>query len=251
MEAWLGRLRDGDGATAWVLFEQRYRRLILATVRRLVHDPEDIQDIFADIRLTLSADDFARLRRWSDGGASVATWLVVVVRNLTIDWLRRTQGRRTHRIPAGLADHHRLIYQALCLERLHPTTAFEEVQARGGPRMSFAQFLREVRAVRQSHPCPEAMPPRQPVRDVPEIPVPSNDPAEALDLARRLDSLMATQPPDVRLAIQLYVVDDLPASEVASIVGWPNPKAVYNRVRRALDALRAVLEREGVGRGDL
>jgi DNA-directed RNA polymerase specialized sigma subunit, sigma24 homolog len=42
-----------------------------------------------------------------------------------------------------------------------------------------------------------------------------------------------------RGAIQLFVVEDRPAAEVARTLGWANSKTVYNRVRRALAALRA------------
>jgi DNA-directed RNA polymerase specialized sigma24 family protein len=63
--------------------------------------------------------------------------------------------------------------------------------------------------------------------------------------------LMAAQPPDVRLAVELFIVEGMTAAEVARLVGWPNAKAVYNRVSRALAHIRAGLEREGTGRGDL
>jgi hypothetical protein len=35
------------------------------------------------------------------------------------------------------------------------------------------------------------------------------------------------------------------------MLGFPNAKAVYNRVYRALDALRSELERAGIKREDL
>ena len=77
MEAWLSRLSDGDVQAAWNLFERRYRRLILATIRRLLHDHDDVMDVFANVCAALTANDFARLRRYSLGspsGAAVSTW---------------------------------------------------------------------------------------------------------------------------------------------------------------------------------
>ena len=256
MEPWLSRLDDGDGHAAWNLFAERYRRLILATIRRLVQDPEDVQDVFASVCAALTADNFARLRRYSarsPPGAAVSTWLVIVVRNLVIDWLRKVEGRRRPTIPAGLSGLHREMYAALCLGGHSPAEAFELVRARTGLAMSFPEFLREIRLLRQSHPCPGTSPARrpEPLSLLPEIAVLIADPVEVTELARRLAAALATLPADVRLAVQLFVVDELPAKEVATIVGWPNPKAVYNRVHRALEAMRATLEREGVGRGDL
>jgi len=256
MEAWLSRLDDGDGQAAWNLFADRYRGLMLATVRRLVHDHDDVMDVFASVCAALTADDFARLRRYSErspSGAAVSTWLVIVVRNLVIDWLRKVEGRRRQTIPSGLSGLEREIYAALCLGGHSPVEAFELVRARGGLTLSFAEFLREIRRIREAHPCPGALPPRrpEPLPLLPEMAIPLVDPAEIAELGRRIAAVLATQPADVRLAVQLFVVDELPATDVAKIVGWPNAKAVYNRVHRALDAMRATLEREGVGRGDL
>ena len=47
----------------------------------------------------------------------------------------------------------------------------------------------------------------------------------------------------------MYVVDQLPAAEVARIMGLPNAKAVYNHVYRALAVVKERLERAGIRRG--
>jgi len=256
VEPWLASLREGDPQTAWNLFERRYRPLILATIRRLVQDHDDVMEVFATVCAALVADDFARLRRYSDRSptaAAVSTWLVIVVRNLVIDWIRKARGRNRASVPPDLSGLQREIYSALCVDELSPIAAYESIRTRSGLEISFAEFLREFRRLRQSHPCPEAMPLRrpEPLSAMPELSVSGVDPAEISDLARHLASALALQPDDVRLAVQLFVVDELPAARVASIVGWPNAKAVYNRVYRALDAMRAALEREGVRRDDL
>jgi len=54
-----------------------------------------------------------------------------------------------------------------------------------------------------------------------------------------------------RVAVELYIVEELPAADVARILGLPNAKAVHNRVYRALAAARASLAQVGVGRSDL
>jgi DNA-directed RNA polymerase specialized sigma24 family protein len=66
-------------------------------------------------------------------------------------------------------------------------------------------------------------------------------------LADAVDSLDTQD----RRIVDLYVMDERPAASVASMLGLPNAKAVYNRVYRALGALRERLERSGVRRGDL
>ena len=75
--------------------------------------------------------------------------------------------------------------------------------------------------------------------------------AERDELTRHIAAALANQPDDVRVAVDLFVVEGMAAADVALAVGWPNAKAVYNRVSRALASLRAALLREGIGRGDL
>ncbi len=241
---------------AWDLFVERYRRLMLATIHRLVPVADDVVEVFATVCQELVADDCARLRRYSvqsERRASVATWLVIVVRNLTIDWLRRRDGRHRVTVPGGLTPRQRAIYGALCVEGHSPVEAYELLRGDGGPPPAFHQFLREVRTLHRVAPCPDAG------RFGNRTGVPVGEPAappdtagvETAEAARRIAAALGSQPADVRLAVQLFVVDGLPAAEVARAVGWAGPKTVYNRVYRALAALRILLEAQGIRPGDL
>ena len=75
-------------------------------------------------------------------------------------------------------------------------------------------------------------------------------PEEAIELHEPLERALGTLPAEDRAAVELYVVEELPAADIARILGLPNAKSVYNRVYRALDALRAHLERAGIRRED-
>jgi RNA polymerase sigma factor (sigma-70 family) len=256
VEPWLVSLKAGDSQAAWDLFSERYRRLILATIKRLVPDHDDVMDVFSSVCQALSADDFSRLKRYSDQtahGASVATWLVAVVRNLTVDWLRHRDGRRRVSVPTNLSPLQQQIYTAVCIGGHSHVEAYEMIRARSGSPMPFHEFLREVRETHRVAPCPGQGAARHPSRDPPlaEVAPSALDPAETAETVRRLAALLAAEPPDVRLAVELFVVERMSAADVARIVGWPNPKAVYNRVYRALDSLRARLESQGIGPGDL
>ncbi len=256
MERWQELLNSSDVDAAWRSFASRYRPLMIATIGRLVTDRDDAMDVYAEACAALTANDFARLRRYSNqsvSGASVSTWLVIVVRNVTVDWLRKTMGRREASLPVGLSKLHRDIYVALCIGGHSAVEAFEVVRAKSGIALSFGAFLREIKVVRQGHPCPDSLPVRrpEPLALFPEIPLSTGDPGELADLAGRLAAALEIHPPDVRLAVQLFVIDELRAADVARLVGWPNAKAVYNRVSRALESMRDALERAGVERGDL
>lgn len=253
-DSWRAPLAKGDPQAAWNHFDARYRRLILATIKRLVPDSDDRMDVFGTVCERLSADDCARLRSYSPArGASTATWLVAVVRNLTVDWLRRRDGRARTSVPAGLTDLQRGIYESVCFEGASHVEAYEVLRLRTGSAMPFPEFLRHARETQRLVPCPERRPARLPDRPAPALDgsVAPVDAAETSEAAARLAAVLNTQPADVRLAVQLFVVEDMAAAEVARVVGWPGPKAVYNRVYRALASMRSEFERAGLRRIDL
>jgi RNA polymerase sigma factor (sigma-70 family) len=189
LEAWRARLAAEDATGAWDCFIEVYRPLILATIRHTVSDSDSIMEIFAHICGEFSVRDLARLTAFDSRTvhtAKFSSWLVVVVRHETIDWLRKRDGRekRTH-VPLGLGitDEAPLADQLL----------------------------------------------------------------EKEELKDRMAEELALLKPDERLAIQLYLLDGLPAAEVACVLGWAGAKTVYNCVYRALATLRERLERAGIG----
>jgi DNA-directed RNA polymerase specialized sigma24 family protein len=74
---------------------------------------------------------------------------------------------------------------------------------------------------------------------------------ETAERRAMLDDAVRSLDTGERRAVDLYVVDGQPAATVASMLGLPNAKAVYNRVYRALGVLRERLEKAGIRRGDL
>ena len=254
MEPWQFKLRAGDPQGAWDLFHERYRRLILATIRRLVSDHDDVMDVYASLCQALSAEECARLRRYTErsaGRAGAGTWLVAVVRNFTVDQLRAQHGRERRAVPAGLSDLQQEIYRALCLDGHSHVEAYELIRQRRGEPIPFAAFLREIRSTALQAPCPDRAHVGRATAPPPDdIPTPEVDPAVTAEAVGRLGQALAGLPSDVRLAVELFVVEQLSAGEVARAVGWPNAKAVYNRVARALARIREVLERAGLGPGD-
>lgn len=256
MEPWLSQLTSGHPEVAWDLFLERYRRLILATIRRLIEERDDVMDVFSRVCEALSADQLARLRRFSDQHvrrASFPTWLVVVVRNLTLDWLRERDGRRRLTVPSNLSPIQSAIYSAVWVEGRSHVEAYETLRARGGLALQFHEFLREVRVTSLLAPRRPGQLRRRPVQATlpDDVVSPEPNPVETVESSRRIGSLMGSLPADLRVAVELFVVDQMAAADVAQVVGWPNAKAVYNKVYRALATLRAELERKGIGPGDL
>jgi RNA polymerase sigma factor (sigma-70 family) len=257
-EAWRGRLAKGDPTGAWDLFIDRYRPLILATVRRKLPDPDDHMEAFAHVCEGLAADGLARLRRFQDGPsrARFSTWLVTVVHHQLVDWLRQRDGRPRFKPPRGLTQSQQRIFTHVFIEQRSHAEAYELVRAEASCELRFSAFLRELaetyRVVEQARPGGvmhylargEAGSISEFYEDFPE------NRLAAEEIHARLAPALAALSAEERVALRLYVVEQVPARDVARVLGWSGPKAVYNRVYRSLMQLRELLEGEGVGPGD-
>jgi len=256
VEPWIAPLEAGDPEAAWDLFIERYRRLIFGAIRRYTGEPDDVMDVFARVCEALRENDFTRLRRCAtrlDPGRPFSTFLVAVVHNLTIDWFRHRDGRqRLSTIAAALPPLRRRIFEYVFVDGRSHVEAYELLRSREAPDLAFGEFLNElsatyraVRAGRHGHIAAElAVPP-------PAIPDAPPDPAIAAEQRVLLTRALEALPPDDRLAVQLYVVDEMPADQVARVLGYPNTKTVYNRVYRALGAIRTYLAQAGIRGGEL
>ncbi len=244
---------------AWDLFLTRYRRLIFAAIRHYVQAPDDVMDVFARVCERLREDEMRRLRSYFEQPthrARFSTWLVAVVRNLTVDWLRCRDGRQ--RLPAfatRLPPLRRRIFEHVFLNAHGHVETYEQLRVSDAPELTFREFLVELRATYRA--AEEGRYGRA-LREIggPPPPEPDSNPGAAGTL--RLDDLrrVAARALEVlsdedRLALELYVVEELPADRVATVLGLPNAKAVYNRVYRALASAREHLDQAGIGPADL
>jgi RNA polymerase sigma factor (sigma-70 family) len=256
-EPWIAALDAGHPEAAWDVFIGRYRRLIFGGIRHYAQDYDDVMEVFTRVCEALRDDDFRRLRTYAAQPVHTArfsTWLVTVVRHLTIDWFRQRDGRR--RLPAlaeGLPPLRRRIFEHVFLEGRSHIETYELIRAREAPTMTFGGFLTELRAVyhavgkgRRGALLPELT--QVPVAEAETEESGAEESAERIAL---LEHGLASLDPQDRVAVELYVIEELPAGDVARIVGLPNAKAVYNRVYRALAALRERLETAGLRRDDL
>lgn len=256
MDDWMVELRRGNSDAAWDSLLDRYRRLIFAAIRHYAQDYDDVMDVFARVCEALREDDLRRLRTYisqTDHRASFSTWLVTVVRNLTIDWFRVRDGRhRVSVVAERLPPIQRAIFEHVFLGRRSHLEAYELVRASAAPTLSFRQFLSELRetygtVTRGRRGCLLAEL-GAPAPNDPEPEAPIHD-GDGIEQAELLEGALRALSPQDRVALQMYVVDQLPAADVARVVGLPNAKAVYNRVYRALAILRERLEGVGVRGG--
>lgn len=88
----IGVLVKGD-SRAWAAFVNRFAGVIYSAVRRTAggRPQEDVDDVFQDVFVRLSRHDFRLLRTFDASRASLATWLAVIARSASIDYLRRVR----------------------------------------------------------------------------------------------------------------------------------------------------------------
>jgi RNA polymerase sigma factor (sigma-70 family) len=254
VDAWVAELQRGDSAAAWDQFLERYRRLIFAAIRHYAQDYDDVMDVFAQVCEALRVDDLKRLRCYiaqPTHSARFSTWLVTVVRNLTVDWFRHRDGRRRlSTVAAELPPLRRRIFEFLFINKRSHIESYELLKGSDGFDLTFGQFLAEVSATyrgvaagRRGRIMRELGGPAPPMDDV------EDEPAGARERRDELEDALSCLSPEERVAVELYVVEEMPADAVAKVVGWPNAKAVYNHVYRALAVMRARLSTlDGVGR---
>lgn len=257
MGEWSDELRRGSREAAWDDFITRYRPLVFATIQHYARDYDDVMDVFARVCQALREDDMRRLRAYLDQPKHTArftTWLVAVVRNITIDWFRSRDGRRRlSAVAEGMPPLRRQIFQAIFVERRSHVEAYELICAQTSPPPAFRDFLNELReaysaasAGRRGSILRELSPPDLAVEQRNSI-----DPAEADERSRRIEQALQSLPAQDRAAVELYVLEDLSAADIARVLGLRNAKAAYNRVYRALDVLRKHMADIGLTRGDL
>lgn len=131
--------------------------------------------------------------------------------------------------------------------------AYEEIRSRDAPDMSFRDFLAQLRETYRAVTVGRRA---GVLREFgrPLLPESAADASTVVDVAERREKLqqaIETLEPVDRVAVLLFVLEDVPAPEVAKILGLTNAKAVYNRVYRALATIRERLGQSGIGRGDL
>ena len=261
MDEWVSELQRDRFDAAWDLFLDRYRRLIFAAIRHYAQDYDDVMDVFARACEALRADGLGRLRSWveqPEHRARFSTWLVTVVRHLTVDWFRHRDGRRRlSAVAEGLPPLRRRIFELVFLDQRSHIEAYELIHAGEAASLTFREFLSELRATyravstgRRGQVLRDLAPAVDAVENLPADPTGPSE-TGAVEQSQLMERALNVLGPDDRLIVELYVLEELPAETVALVLGLANAKAVYNRAYRALAAVRGQLERAGVRREDL
>lgn len=263
-ESWLQALRAGDPDRAWDIFIGEYRALIFAIIRHYTHDHDEVMDVFAEVCGGLRRDSLARLQKYWDQPTHTArfsTWLVTVVRHLIIDWMRQHVLRRRAHFPAALSRLQERIVEFVFVQHRSHIETYELIRSTIEPTLPFGAFVRELRATYRA--IDESKGSALAREMVGPLPISAGDHVlemaaedvpdaiEILDTHLHITNALSSLDQDERLAVEMFVVHEMPAAAIARALGWPNAKAVYNRVYRALGVVRESLKRRGLRREDL
>jgi len=255
-EPTLDRLRAGDLDGAWSTFVDRYRRLIFAQIRRATTEPDEVMDIFAHVCERLRENDLARLKTFAfepAPRASFPTWLVAVLRNLIVDWFRARDGRSRAQPPRSLSPLGKRMYELVFLEhRSHREACELALLANGGAGVTAGDCRHALREAHRAAFIGAIGTRARPVAAVPYAEwVAATSDASVDDAGEALRLAMQTLDAESQLIIQLFVVEEMPAADIANVLRLANAKAVYNRVYRGLALIRVALASRGIHKGDL
>jgi RNA polymerase sigma factor (sigma-70 family) len=200
-----------DREAAWEDLILRHTRLILAAARSLGGDNDAVMERYAYVLGKLREAEFRRLRAFdSQAGATFATWLTVTARRMCLDLHRQRYGRNR---PRHASDRSTVMRAA--------RKALNEVLAS------------EV--------------------DADSLPAHADDAEDELVHGHRdgcLKVALARLTPHERLLLTLRFEDNLSASKIASVLGFPSPFHVYRKLNTVLATLRQQLESKGIENSD-
>jgi RNA polymerase sigma factor (sigma-70 family) len=206
----LARLLDAVDPTeqgvAWASFVRDRSDTILRVAHSLGGGYDAAMNRYAFVLEQLQTDGHRRLRNYQ-GPGDFGLWLSVVTRRLCVDYYRRQYGRTRLRRDE---ESSRATFKARRRLVDLVVVALEESPVEGEASDQPDEVL--IRAERSR------------------------------EIARALNDLA----PRDRLLLRFRFVEDLPAREIAGLMGFPTLFHVYRRLDGVLKDLRATLERAGV-----
>jgi RNA polymerase sigma factor (sigma-70 family) len=206
--ALLAAVDPGAKDAAWGPFAEVYTPLLLHTAYRFGHTYDGAMDRYSYLLEHLYHNDFRRLRAFAaTGPGRFSTWLVVVARRALLDYHRQRYGRS------------------------RPTSEEDRAQTRASSTMrrNLAELVGEdvLLAV---------------IGDGSTL-----DPEAATYAAERTEAVhiaVSSLEPGDQLLLRLRFAKELPAREIADIMGLPSQFHVYRRIRAVLATLGRLIPQE-------
>ena len=259
--ALLDRLRSTDPQSAWSEFLRQYSPILYQSARACTRDEDEAADYFLYICEQLAKGGFRRLLLFRpDGGASFATWLRVVARNLCFDCHRKKYGRpRPFKSVENFSPLELEVYRCRHERGLSPQQTLEEIRVTS-PGMSLSE-LSDVESRIENSLSPRQhwiLSTRHQSRsnativvadqndgettvDVPDTR--PNQETEILEqqLQAKVQTCLGSLPRDERLIVQLRFEEGLSLEEISRLTGLGGAQRVHRRLAAILQKLRSAI----------
>ena len=192
---------------AWTGFVRAYTDQILRIVRSMGGDHDTAMDRYAFVLDHLREDGCRRLRAYAGPGSGpFGLWLVVVVRRLCLDHHRQRYGRSRESSGQVFREERATRRQLVDLVAAQVDTALLAAPSQGAPDEVLARSER----------------------------------------GRALSQALERLEPRDRFLLRLRFAEDLPAREIARLMGFPTLFHVYRRLTKVLEGLRETLQALGM-----
>jgi RNA polymerase sigma factor (sigma-70 family) len=252
---------ESDHAQAWRQFLESYSPSILRLIRRAdVCRRDEVMDVYLRVCERLERDEGARLSAFDPGRGTIVAWLAVVVRRVTVDWVRSRVGRRRHFASiTRLGMLERCAFELKYWQDPPPGDYAASLTALVGRPVlaneADAALERVERALDQRHRIDlcAALTRAQPAvsidrcGDEGSLPVADHrpDPEKRMltaEIAGEMGRLLARLPDEDRQILQLKYAHGCSHREMSATLGV---EVSDDRVRRAVARLRALIGRRG------
>lgn len=273
----LKNLLSKNNRKAWEVFLDEYSKLIFCTISSFATDYDDRMDLFVYVCEALSNKNFKKLRsfkiRKDKQKAKFTTWLVLVVKNLGIDWYRKKEGRiRLSRAIERLPQTDKLIFNYVYLKGNSFSETYEILHTDINSSISIIDFYSSLDRInkaltsfnyekiafnllRKRHKIPfdelqEIS--RDNIKLVSEFrnhESPDNH-FQKKELVNNLKKAIKKLPAQEKLIIKLWFDQGMSAKEIANLIGNTKPHSIYGKIKNILMKLKAQLELQGISYDD-
>ncbi|MBI3004877.1 MAG: hypothetical protein HYY49_05610 [Ignavibacteriales bacterium] len=239
----------GDAsASAWRAFLQKYSNLFLKIIWQFEKDRDEVMEKYVSVCSRLMGNDFAVLRKFPKElglkSSDFPSWLVAVVRNISVDLHRHSQGRR--RYPKALLRLDPIdrkifdlyYWQGYSLEEIGHQLDLRKNGKGTDVNESFARILRMLTryAPRERK---ATFPTSVPFNENMFVP---DEEEPRVDVAL-FDKWLEGLPAEHRLVVRMRFWEDMSAVRIARILKIVPQHRVYAILQKSLQKLRTHVER--------
>lgn len=265
--ALLAALASDEKQKIWEEFLQQYAPVIYQVAHAFGRDSDDRGECFLFACEELARNRCGRLRRFDpEGRAQFTTWLRAVVRNLCVDWHRKTYGRRRmFRSIMPLAALDQRVFRLCFQEQRTANEAYDLMRAETAG-LTLLRIEESIERIRRSlnarqmwllstgqidvQPFPSAETGEGGMEREPADPAPNPEAlAEAQEIHTQLQGAMEKLEGGERLLLQLRFEENLTLREVARVLGLKDAQAADRQIRDVLAKLRDALGAQASAKG--